>query len=283
MRRMGSGVLRIGLFLKFLFLVLAFSIDGLACEDVNFTTTSEQQAAYIAADPNDPARYYTAGRVTYCQGSDRHAEGLGYIAKASDMDHVTASYFLGDYHRKDGDLNSKVSLPTTQENYDASIFYYERAATLIENTSHYPNGAHNGVSEVEGETYMSVRAFIHLTGLYFNGYSRAIGDMLKNNVSYTDTIQVLENMKSAAGRCLKRPSLAVWGARQDEIARSKQVICQAERDFTEKALDLEFRRIEIAKHCDAALSECAEHQAIFNQIVQAVQEMNNKTSSVPKI
>ena len=162
-------------------------------------------------------------------------------------------------------------------------------ATLIENTSHYPSGAHRDVSEVEGKSYMSIRTFLHLISLYFNGYSRALGDMLENDVSYTDTIKVLENMKSAAERCLKRPSLSVWGARQSEITHSKQVMCQAQKDFAEKALGteqvigLEFQRIEIAKRCDAALSECTEHQAVFQEIVQAAQEMNNRANSVPKI
>lgn len=261
--------------LKFLclFLVLAFSVDGFACEGVTGTVDGP-------SNPNDPASNYSAGRIMYCTGKKK---GLDYIERASDMDHVTASYFLGDYYRKT--FNSS----TRQEDYDAAIFYYDRAATLIENTSHYPNGAHHGVSEVEGKQYMSVRAFLHLTVLYLNGYSRALGDMLRNDVSYTDTIQVLENMKSAAERCLKRSSLSVWGARQKEIANSKQVICQARKDFAEKALGteqvpgLEFRRIEIASHCDVALGECTEHQVIFQELVQAVQEMNNEVDSVPKI
>lgn len=267
--------------LKFLclFLVLAFSIDGFTCEGVTGTVSGP-------SNPNDPVSNYAAGFIMYCSGD---ARGLGHIEKASEMGHVTSSYFLGEYHRKDKDLNSSTSLPTTQEDYDAAIFYYERAATQIENTSNYPKKAHRGVDKGEGKRYMSVRTFLHLISLYFDGYSLALGDMLENDVSYTDTIQVLENMKSAADRCLKRPSLSVWGTRQDEIANSKQVICQARKDFAEKALGteqvpgLEFRRIEIAKHCDVALSRCPEHQAIFQELVQATQEMNNEVNSVPKI
>ena len=267
--------------LKFLclFLVLAFSIDGFACDDVTGTVDAP-------SNPNDPVSNYTVGYIMYCSGDGR---GLGYIEKASDMNHVTASYFLGEYHRKDKDLNSSTSLPTTQENYDAAIFYYERAATDIENMSSYPRRPDGTIHEAEANHYMSVRTFVHLTSLYFDGYSYALGEMLENDVSYTDTIKVLENMKSAADRCLKRPSLSVWGARQNEIAHSKQVICQAEKDFaekvlgTEQVLGLELQRIEIAKRCDVALKECTEHQTIFQEILQAVQEMNSKTSSVSKI
>ena len=281
MEQTGSGISKRGLFIKclFLFLVSAFPIDGFACEGVTGTVDGP-------SNPNDPASNFAAGYIMFCSG-DRG--GLGHIERASDMDYVTASYFLGEYHRKDKDLNSSSFLPTTQENYDAAIFYYERVATLIENTSHYPSGAHRGVSEVEGKSYMSIRTFLHLISLYFEGYSRALGDMLENDVSYTDTIKVLENMKSAAERCLKRPSLSVWGARQSEIANSKRVMCQAYKDFAEKALGteqvigLEFQRIEIAKRCDVALSECTEHQGIFQEIVQAAQTMHMKVDPVPNI
>ena len=261
--------------LKFLclFLVLAFSVDVFACDGVTGTVDGP-------SNPNDPVSNYTAGFIMLCSGEKR---GLGYIEMASDMDHIPASYFLGDHYRRL--FRSSSSLPAIQENYDAAIFYYERTATLIEGTTHYPSGTHNEVSKIESEHYMSIKAFLRLPELYFNGYSRALGDMLKNDVSYTDTIQVLEKMKGAAERCLERPSLSVWGTRQKEIAESKQVVCQAQIDFVEKVLGtehpsgLEFRRIEIANRCDVALKDCTEHQAIIQKIGQAVQEMNNSTSS----
>ena len=265
--------------LKFLclFCVFTFSVEGFACEYVSDSIGD----TYIAAAPNDPIRNYIEGYARLCLGRD---DGADYMGKASDMGHVTASYFLGEYYRRDKDfLKSDDSLPTTQENYDAAIFYYERTAKLVEDTSNYPDGAHRGVSEIEGQEYMSIRTFMLLTSFYFNGYSLALGDMLENDVSYTDTTKVLTSMQSAADRCLRRPSLSVWGARQSEIANSKQVICQAQKDFAEQALELELRRIEIAKHCDVALSKCPEHQAIFQEIVQANQKRKEKVNSVPDI
>ena len=232
--------------------------------------------AYIAAAPDDPVRNYTEGYARFCQGREwRH-----HIEKASDLGHVTASYFLGQYHRKDKDLNSSTDITEIQDNYDAAIFYYERAAADIESMNSYPASVY---AELEERHYMSVRSFLYLARLYFRGYSRALGDMLKNDVSYTDTIKVLDNMRRSAERCLKRPSLTIWGTRQNEIANSKQVICQAQRDFAEKALDLESQRIEITKRCDAALNECTEHQSIFQEIVQANKERISKINSVPKI
>ena len=267
--------MRKGLFIALLVLASVFSIDGFACDDVTGTVDRP-------SDPSDPASNYSAGRIMYCAGEEQ--KGLGYIEKASDMGHVTASYFLGEYYRKDKDLNSSTSLPTIQESYDAAIFYYERTAKDIEKTTSYPKRPDGrGIYGTEEEHYMSVWAFLHLNRLYYNGYSRALGDMLKNDVSYTDTIQVLDNLRRSAERCLKRPSLSIWGERQSEIARSKQVICQARRDFSEKALSMESQRIEIAKRCEVPLKECNEHNDILNRIVQTSREMVRVMQSVPKI
>lgn len=270
-------MLRRGLFIKFLILASVFSVDGFAsrCPEGSYSTATG--TAYIDAAPDDPVRNYTEGYARYCQGREwRH-----HIEKASDLGHVTASYFLGEYHRRDKDFKSNSSFPTTQENYDAAIFYYERTAKLIEDTSNYPEGAR--AIEAEEESYMSVRVFLHLIRFYFNGYSRALGDMLKNDVSYTDTIKVLDNMRRSAERCLNRRSLSIWGARQNEIANSKKVICQAQRNFAKKALDLESQRIEIANRCNVALIECTEHQSIIQEIVQASNDMKDKINSVSPI
>ena len=285
MKQIGSGILKRGLFIKFLFLsfTFAFSIDGfavVACNGVK-TFSAESNAAYLAEAPDSSARYYSVGLQIYCTGDVE--TGINYMEKASDMGNIPASYVLGSYYGSDKTGNLSKMIPEVQDNYDAAIFYYERVTSLIESTNTYPHGIHTDLPDIEGSVYMSVRAPILLTILYYIGYVQALRDMLKNDVSYTDTIQVLTNMQSAAERCLGRPSLSVWGARQNEIANSKQVICQARKDFAEKVLDLEFQRIEIAKRCDVALSECTEHQGIFQEIVQVDREMNEQVGSVPAI
>ncbi len=279
LKQTGSGMLRGSLFITLLFLVSVFSVDGFASRCPEGSYSTDTGTAYIDAAPDDPVRNYTEGYARYCQGR----EWRYYIEKSSDLGHVTASYFLGEHHRKDKDPNSSTSLPKTQEDYDAAIFYYERAATDIENMSSYPRRPDGKVHEAEAAHYVSIRTFLHLTNLYFNGYSFALGDILGNDVSYADTIKVLDNMRNAADRCLRRPSLAIWGVRQSEIANSKRVICQAQKDFAEQALDLESQRIEIAKRCDVVLSECVEHQNIFQELVRAANDMDNKVNSVPKV
>ena len=284
MEQTGSGISKRGFPIKYLFLFLAFifPVDGwaISCEGVKIFS-AESNAAYIAEAPHESARYDFVGLQIYCSGDEE--TGINYMEKASDMGDIPASYTLGSYYGSDktGDLSKMI--PDVQENYDAAIFYYERTASLIESAKTYPYGMHTDLPAIEGSAHMSVRANLIVSILYFSGYGRALGDMLKNDVSYTDTIGVLENMKNSAERCLKRPSLSVWGARQSEIANSKQVICQAYKDFAEQVINLEYQRIEIAKRCDVALNECTEHQGIFDQIVQAAREKNNKVSSVPAI
>ena len=266
-----------------LFFVSVFSTDVSAIvECTNNTPISEStHRAYIAEAPNDPVRFYTVGVAYYCEG--RVADGINYIEKASDMGDITASYALGLYFRSDktGDV-SKME-PEVQDNYDAAIFYYKRTASLIESSSTYPHGVDFDLPAREGSLYMSVRTYLALTDLYYIGYGRALGDMLKNNVSYTDTIKVLTNMQSSAERCLRRPSLSVWGGKQSQVAHSKKVICGAYKIFAEKAFILESKRLGIAKRCESSLRDCEEHKAVFGEIVKEAQKLAKTTHSVPKI
>ena len=270
-----------GVFLGLSF-VLVFSTNVFAiCARVDTSFTEADNRKYIAESPNDPVRYYMVGLSYYCGG--KVAKGINYMEKASDMEHILASYILGWYYRTDRGSNHSQMVPKVQENYDAAIFYHERAASYIEAAVNYPFNTHSDIPDVEGRSFMSVGSYIILAELYYNGYIRAIKDMLKKDVSYTDTIKVLVNMQSAAERCLNRPSLPVWKARQSEIARTKQVICQARKTFAEKAFHLESRRKEIAKRCDAPLKKCAEHKNIVSQLVQASKVMGKKLRSVPPI
>ena len=283
MKLAGSGMLRRGLFINFLalFLVSAFSTDGLAyiCDNVDTSSSEDESRAYIAENPNDPFRYYMVGLSSYCGGN---AKGISYIERASDMELVVASYVLGIYYRTDKGSNPDQRMPKVQGNYDAAIFYYERTAENIDSTDNYPYYDVD-ISGIEGKQYISIRTDLRLSYLYYKGYVRAIQDMIKNDEIYTDTIKVLENMRNSSERCLNRPSLSAWGNRQSEIAHSKQVVCQARRDFANTAISLEAQRIEVAKQCKVLLKECNEHKDIVNQLVQASEEMGSRIRSVPKI
>ena len=262
-------------------LVFSTNVFAIVCTGVKTHYSESSNRAYIAEAPNDPIRYYIVGLSHYCGG--KVSEGMNYMERASDMEHIPASYALGGFYRADRGSNPSQMAPKVQQNYDAAIFYYERAASHIEAAATYPYNTHRDVPELEGKNYMSIRTFIILSELYYEGYGRALGDMLKKDVSYTDTIKVLVNMESAAERCLKRPSLAVWKGRQSEIANSKKVMCEAYKTFADKAFILESRRKEVAKRCDVPLKKCPEHKKIVSQLVQASKVMDNQVRSVPSI
>ena len=265
-----------------LFLMLVFSADVLAdiCGGVT-PMSSESDRTYVSEAPNDPVRYYMAGLSSYCAG--RAEEGVNYLIGASNMGHIAASYILGLYYRTDGIFDISQGITKVQKHYNASIFYYERAAEAIASNINYPEDAHRDIPEIEQKTYMSVRTYLSLITLYYEGYSRALGDMLTNNVSYTDTKEILKKMMTVAERCLKRPSLSIW-EKETQIFHSKQVICQAQKTFAESALVLEGHRIEAANKCgDTPLSGCNEHQSIIDQLIQISRERGNVIRSVPKI
>ena len=73
------------------------------------------------------------------------------------MEHIVASYALGRYYRTDRGSNPSQMAPKIQENYDATIFYYERAAKYIEaSANNYPYNTHTDVPDVERKAFMSV-------------------------------------------------------------------------------------------------------------------------------
>ena len=262
--------------------VLAFSTNVFGiCAGVDTSFTEADNRRYLAEVPNDAGRYYSVGLSHYCGG--RVAKGVNYMEKASDMGEISASYVLGLYYGSDRTGNLSKQIPKIQENYDAAIFYYERTASLIESSANYPGGIKGDLPSIEGSLIMSVRAYILLSELYYHGYGLALEDMLKKDVSYTDTIKVLVKMQSAAERCLARPSLSVWKGRQSEITHSRRVICGAHKNFAEKAFYLESRRKKVALQCENSLRECAAHKAVLGEIVKEAQKMAKKVRSVPKI
>ncbi|MDE0333260.1 MAG: hypothetical protein OXL41_15505 [Nitrospinae bacterium] len=261
--------------------ILVFSTNafGIVCTGIRTDFSESSNRAYIAEAPHDPVRYYMVGLFNYCGGKE--AKGVNYMERASDMEHIVASYILGLYYRTDRGSNPSKMMPEVQENFDAAVFYYERTASYIEAAAAYPYNTHTDVPELEGKNYMSISTFINLSELYYKGYVRAIREMLKKNVSYTDTIKVLVKMQSAAERCLRRPSLSVWKGRQSEIANTKKVKCGAYKTFADKAFILESQRKQVAKRCDAPLKDCPEHKKMVSQLVRASKVMGKQVRSVP--
>ena len=233
-------------------------------------------------NPGDVRIIYSMSILALC--AEKKAEGMALLEKAADGGHVNANRLMGKYYKQDKTFDSS-KRTNDPHNYNAMLFYYERAAKLIENNPQYPEGAYSNTSYLEEHNRVSARVFVTLPGSYFNGYSTAVGNILNSaeKVSYTDTLETLGKMLDSAERCLQRPALAVWKSKQTEIGHALKVHCRAFRDFAEEALPLEEQRIAIAERCATPLKECSEHQEIINTLTGLAHAMFKKSDSVTKI
>ena len=233
-------------------------------------------------DPGNVKKIYTMSVLALCAGNI--TEGMALLERASDGGHVNANRLMGKYYKQDKtfDDSKRTSDP---HNYNAMLFYYERAAKLIESNPQYPEGAYSNTSYLEEHNSVSARVFVSLPGFYFDGYNVAIGDILKSaeKVSYTDTLETLGKMLDSAERCLQRPALAVWKSKRAEIGHALKVRCRAKRDFAEQALPLEEKRMVTAERCAVPLKKCSEHQEIINTLIGLANVMFKKLDSVTKI
>ena len=224
---------------------------------------------YLKKHPNDVLMMFSTGVDALCIGKER--EGMFYVEKASFSGHVAASRLTGRYYETDKTLESGHGLTKDPENFNAAIYYYERAALQIEENPRYPEGTTEDMLELEESGYISARVFDFLPYFYYKGYARAIKDILNtnNNDEYSDLIEVLVKMYNSAERCLQRPALAIWKSNRQAVWDFLQVRCGAMRDFAEEALALEPERAAAAVRCPGSLSECLEHKKIVDQLIVA--------------
>jgi len=112
----------------------AFQCD----DDYDNVEMYNKDIEFLKKHPNDIVMIYYAGLNAFCIGKER--EGLHYIEKASFLGHVAASSVTGDYYSTDGTMDLDRSLTKDPENFNAAIYYYERAASQIEENPRYPEG-----------------------------------------------------------------------------------------------------------------------------------------------
>ena len=222
--------------------------------------------------------YHSLAINSLCLGKE--AEGMAHLQKASDMGHAAAAYLLGIYYNTNKTFdNSQVA--DNPENWNAALHYYEKAAEIIESISNYPDKVmefHERVSQT------SYSVFTALPGLYFNGYSNALGEIIadKERVLYADSLEVLSKMRASAIRCLERPALSVWKEKKQLVYEAKQIKCDASLKFAENAYVLEQKRIQIAQSCQVPLGECSEHQGVINRLIQLARQMFEQKNSAPQ-
>lgn len=236
----------------------------------------------VKKDASDSSAIYTLGTIAVCMGKEE--EGLSHIQTAANLGHVVANRLLGMYYASNKTFDRSQD-SDEQEEFDAVIYYYDRAAQLIESLPNYPQDATVDIRDsLEYDNVVSYRIFTTLPDLYLNGYGRAIMDTLNNpeRVSYTDTLEVLHKMREASMRCLKRPALSAWKEKRERVYEAQQIKCGASLEFAETVLPLEQQRLQVEKNCVVHPSQCPEHQEIMNTLIKARGKMFEQKASAPR-
>lgn len=266
----------------FVFSVNAFAVGDLLSCNSSHTLERYNKLHRLIKNDSNIALVYNLASTSLCLRKIN--EGMAHLQKASDSGHIAATYLLGLYYKKNRTFDSAESVEGI-ENLNNAIHYYAKAAQMIESLSNYPNGATEDMKYIESTVYTSYYVFRNLSDLYFKGYSIAIRDIVNGStrVSYTDTLDVLNNMRTTAIMCVERPSLSVWKSKRDIIYKAQQIECEAFLRFAEAAYPLEQQRLQIARNCAIPSSKCSEHKVIVDQIGQLVGNMFNQIRSAPKI
>ena len=254
--------------------------DMIGCDgDDRSIETYNEFKRILQNDPGNTAVMFTLGIRSFCLNKTQ--EGMAYMQRASDNGHVSATQIVGNYYYSDKTFDKANGLTEDQKNYDATIYYYERAADIIESDSNYPKGVNDDQDSLENENRTSAYVFTQLPFLYYRGYVRAITDILSSSekLIYEDSIEVLNKMEDSADRCLRRPALSQWGSKRDRTYRAMQIKCQARKDFAAQSIPLEQKRIRVARNCSGSLGDCPEHKEIVGQLVRLSNIMGNMVRS----
>ena len=260
----------------------AVGANLIRCEGDSQQKYNEYRPVY-EKDPGDIVNIYIMGIAAIC--INKIQEGMALLERSADGGHVQTNYYMGVYYEKDRSFDLSKPFTKDPENFNAMLFYYNRAADLIEGNPQYPEGTTEDMPEFEEKNRISARVFVLLPDIYFRGYSIALDKILKDaeRTEYTDTLEVLNKMRVASERCLQRPALAVWKHKQGEIGNTLRVRCGAYRDFAIDAFPLEKERLGVARQCAGPLKECSEHQEIMNTLIGLANTMFEALYSVPRI
>ena len=287
--RFGRGVCPKAVKLAVLFVGIGFvfSVNAFAVGDLIRCGSHNNLEGYkslhkLIKNDSDSALVYSLAITALCLGKE--AEGMSHLQKASDSGHIAATEVLGSYYKHNRTINSS-EVAKDIENLNNAIHYYKKAAQMIESTSNYPKGATKDMEYIESVVYITQSVFTGLPSLYLSGYFKALDDIDSNNarVSYTDTLDVLSNIRATAIMCVERPSLSVWKSKRDIIYKAQQIECEAYLRFAEAAYPLEQKRMQIAQNCQVPPKECSAHKKIVGQIDQRIDNMFDKISAAPKI
>ena len=225
---------------------------------------------------------YNLGIISLCIGKE--AEGMANLQRASDSGHISATHLLGLYFMANRSFTrAERGRIGNLEDFNSAVHYYEKTARMIEENNNYPENTTTDMYEIEYYVYTSYYVFATIPELYFNGYTKALEDIVnsRERLSYVDTLDVLRKMRRSAERCVKRPPLSSWEDKKETLYQVQQVRCGAYLDYARSVSPLEERRIKAAQSCKGSLSGCSSHREILNQINRIKSMMDGAINSIP--
>ena len=230
-------------------------------------------------EPGNTSVMFTLGIRSFCLNKTQ--EGMAYMQRASDNGHVDATDTVAMYYYSDGTFDSNNGLTEDQKNYDATIYYHEKAVDLIESAPNYPEGVNDDQVSFEKDTRTSAYVFTQLPFIYYMGYVRAMIEITSSSekLLYEDSIEVLNKMEDSSDRCLRRPALSQWQSKRDRTYRAMQIQCQARKEFAAQSIPLEQKRMRVARNCSGPLGDCPEHKEIVDQLIDLSNIMTNRVDS----
>ena len=164
-------------------------------------------------------------------------------------------------------------------NYTAMMFYFRKAAQLIEDTPNYPENVPPEVYQAEKKFHISFMVFTYLPALYFSGYYASLQNVLpaldqhKKLLLHKDSIQTLNKMLYASLRCLDR--LATLEEHNETLSKIMQKNCALTKLFSEETYSLEKERLQLAKKCDKDIKQCPAYRKLTQRILRIAQSIDD--------
>ena len=219
-------------------------------------------------NPQDQKALYNLGMNLICL--NLKPAGLKHLQTASDLGSPAAAAMLGGYYKSNKTFENKL-ITNNPQDYNLAIEYFKKAAQLIESNPYYPDADN---LHHEQKSYLSYKVFISIPNLYHAAYGKNLDGKFS-----TDTMQILNHLKSSSETCLKQPALFAWGKQKEYIQQARQTECQAYLSFAETALLLEPKRLSAKESCKTSEQACLAYHKVLSQIIQANHEALQKILS----
>ena len=209
---------------------------------------------------------YHLGITSLCLGKTQ--EGMDYLQKAADTDHIVANFVLGSYYKNNHSFNpANLKYNTDLANWDKTIDYYTKTTQIIEFLPNYPEGSTEETISTESSNHLSYWLFTQLPAVHLDKYLMIITNTItKNKEKVTDTLDILTKVKESATHCLARPALDIWKKDKDSMKEKQKRVCENLQKIAKIVYPLEEERLQIAQNCQVPLKKCYEHKKILSVI-----------------